>query len=75
MIRPGAGNIIPGSNGLRKLRWKYFGSGKRGGLRIIYYWDNPNVIYMILPYKKAEQEDLTREQIRALSKIVKEWLK
>ncbi len=36
--RPHAGAVIPGSGGLRKLRWALLGRGKRGGVRIIYYW-------------------------------------
>lgn len=36
MERPEAGNVIPGSGGVRKLRWKRKGMGKRGGLRVIY---------------------------------------
>jgi len=37
VLRPEAGKIIPGSGGLRKIRWKSVGSGKRGGLRLIYF--------------------------------------
>ena len=74
MIRPSAGSLIKGSSGLRKIRWKSPGEGKRGGLRIIYYWEPPDRIYMLFPYKKAEQEDLTQAQIKVLSKLVKEFL-
>ena len=74
LLRPTAGNLIKGSGGLRKIRWKAPGGGKRGGLRIIYYWDSPEKIYMLFPYKKAEQEDLTPAQIRILKKLVKEFL-
>ena len=35
---PTAGNLIRGSNGCRKLRWKMPGAGNRGGVRVIYYW-------------------------------------
>lgn len=38
VVRPDAGDLIPGSLGLRKLRWKIEGGGKRGGMRVIYYW-------------------------------------
>lgn len=38
--RPNAGAVIPGSGGIRKLRWSASGRGKRGGARIIYYWAN-----------------------------------
>jgi mRNA-degrading endonuclease RelE of RelBE toxin-antitoxin system len=74
MLRPTAGNLIKGSGGLRKIRWKAAGEGKRSGLRIIYYLDSPEKIYMLFPYKKAEQEDLTPAQIRILKKLVKEFL-
>ena len=36
--RPKAGPVIPGSGGIRKLRWSASGRGKRGGARVIYYW-------------------------------------
>jgi hypothetical protein len=38
LSRPDAGVVIPGSGGLRKLRWALGASGKRGGARLIYYW-------------------------------------
>src|SRR5580658_9819117 len=58
-LRPDTGDVIRGSGGLRKIRWEIPGRGKRGGLRVIYYWDAANRIYMLLPYKKSDQEDLT----------------
>lgn len=75
VFRPDAGKLIPGSNGLRKIRWNLSGHGKRGSLRIIYYWDEQDIIYMLYPYKKSETEDLTKDQIKVLSSLVKEWLK
>ncbi len=73
VINPEAGAVIPGCRGLRKLRWAISGKGKRGGLRIIYYWyTQDEKIYMLLPYKKSEQGDLTNEQIKILSDYVKE---
>ena len=75
MVRPAAGNLIPGSGGLRKLRWNPPRAGKRGSLRIIYYWDiPPDTIYMLLAYKKSKQEDLTQDQLRILGRLIKEWL-
>jgi hypothetical protein len=38
MLRPEQGRVVPGSGGLRKLRWTTPGSGKRGGLGVIYFW-------------------------------------
>ncbi len=73
VVNPEAGVVIPGSGGLRKLRWAIPGGGKRGGLRIIYYWYSQDQrIYMLLPYKKSGQEDLTKEQMRVLAEYVKE---
>jgi len=73
VINPEAGAVIPGGKGLRKLRWVIPGKEKRGGLRIIYYWyTQDEKIYMLLPYKKSEQEDLTKEQMKILAEYVKE---
>jgi len=76
LFRPEQGALIPGSGGLRKIRWKTRTSGKRGGLRIIYYWLKPdNTIFMLLVYKKSESEDLTKKQLKILSRIIEEELK
>ena len=76
VLRPEAGNIIPGSGGLRKIRWKLKGRGKRGGLRIIYFWDVPETkVYMLLIYKKSKKDDLTPNQLRKLQNYVQELLK
>jgi len=75
VLRPEAGKIIPNSGGLRKIRWKISGSGKRGGLRLIYFWDVPDeTIYMLLIYKKSKQEDLTPNQLKTLRRLIKEYL-
>jgi hypothetical protein len=73
-LRPEMGELIQRSGGLRKVRWNLPGEGKRGGLRIIYYWDRPETIYMLLAYRKSAQEDLTNEQRMVLRRLVKEWL-
>jgi len=72
MLRPDAGSVIKGSGGLRKIRWNLPGSGKRGGLRLIYYWDRPDDIYMIFLYKKTDQKDLTTDQIKTLKQLIEE---
>lgn len=75
-MRPEAGDLIRGSGGLRKIRWSLPGKGKRGGLRIIYYWDKPgNTFYMLTVYKKSTKGDLTRSQVKILRQLVEEWLK
>jgi hypothetical protein len=73
VVNPLAGQAIPGGNGLRKIRWAFSGYGKRGGLRIIYYCLlRYEKIYLLLPYLKSEQEDLTRKQLNLLSNYIKE---
>src|SRR5512137_1141776 len=68
---PAAGDLIPGAGGIRKLRWKASGRGKRGGMRVIYYWATEQErILMLLIYAKNESEDLTRDQIKMLRYIV-----
>jgi hypothetical protein len=65
--------VIRGSGGLRKVRWSLPGQGKRGGLRIIYYWDEASeTFYMLCSYPKNVQENLTVPQLRILSQVVRE---
>ena len=71
VIRPEAGAVMPGSGGLRKLRWAGSGRGKRGGVRVIYYWvTTQERLLMLYIYPKNEQDDLTAEQLKALRSIV-----
>ena len=72
--RPGMGDRIPGSGGLRKVRWGLEGGGKRGGVRVIYYWVvSAEQIRMLYIYPKSRRTNLTREQIAALKQIVERW--
>ena len=73
LLRPELGPVIRKCGGLRKARWPLPGQGKRGGLRIIYYWDEPSeTFYMLYAYPKNEQEDLTPQQLRVLNRLVRE---
>ena len=75
LFRPESGQVIPRTGGLRKLRWNLPRSGKRGGLGIIYYWHKPDdILYMLWLYRKGRQEDLTPQQSKLLSKLVKDYL-
>lgn len=73
MLRPDAGQLIRGSGGLRKIQWNLPGKGKRGALRVIHFGDPPDKIFMLLPYKKNEREDLTPSQLKVLKSLMKEW--
>lgn len=76
MLRPEQGPLMQGGGGLRKVRWQEPGKGKRGGLRIIYYWaEDEEAIYMLFAYRKARQANLTNEQVKVLRRIVEEEFK
>jgi len=71
--RPSAGVVIRGSGGLRKVRWARPGSGKRGGVRVIYYWAvEENQLLMLFVFAKNEQDDLTPDQLRILRKLIED---
>jgi hypothetical protein len=73
---PEAGSLIPGTGGLRKIRWRASGRGKRGGVRVIYYWAGAHdTVLLLMMFAKNERSDLTREQKAILRKIVEEEYK
>jgi mRNA-degrading endonuclease RelE of RelBE toxin-antitoxin system len=71
---PESGDLIPRSRGLRKIRWRIAGRGKRGGIRVIYYLVTHEQIYMLYAYAKNDQENLTQEQIQRLRNLVDQHL-
>lgn len=75
IIDPEAGDLIPKSNGLRKIRWKAQGRGKRGGIRVIYYLVHREEIFMLYAYAKNERENITPEQAKKLKELVEHHLK
>jgi hypothetical protein len=73
IARPAAGDLIPGTGGLRKIRWRLPGQGKRGGARVIYYWfSSQSRILLLAIYAKGTKDDLTAAEKRLLRKIVEE---
>ena len=65
------GDIIPDTGGLRKIRWKGSGKGKRGGTRVIYYFcDENHPIYLLFAYSKNAQTDLTEHEKKLLQQLV-----
>ena len=69
--RPDTGKLISGSGGLRKVRWSAKGHGKRGGIRVIYYWFvSQDAILFLFAYSKSEKDDLTKEQLSQLRKVI-----
>jgi hypothetical protein len=69
--RPNAGALIKGSGGLRKVRWTVEGRGKRGGVRIIYFWAvAADQLLLLLIYPKNVRDDLSPAQLNALRRII-----
>lgn len=67
---PEMGDMIPGTNGVRKARLKSASRGKSGGSRVCYYdIDHKNEIFLLLVYLKNQQEDLTSEEKKILKEI------
>ena len=63
--------VVPGTKGVRKARWSRPGMGKRGGVRLVYYfWVEPNAVLLITAYAKNEKEDLTDADKKEIRKIV-----
>lgn len=78
VVQPDAGDLIENAGGLRKVRWgqQKRGKGKRGGIRVIYYWRvSESLIYMLFAYSKAEQDDLSTRQKKVLAALVKQEFK
>jgi hypothetical protein len=76
VLRPEQGALIKGSGGLRKIRWSTPGQGKRGGIRVIYFWHpGDETFYMLFAYSKNVQGDLTPAQARALRRLVEQEFK
>lgn len=64
---PDAGSVVPGSGGVRKLRWGQPGRGKRGGIRVIYYVRRgEGEIWMLTVYAKNEADDIPWQVLRRI---------
>lgn len=67
------GDIIPDTSGLRKIRWKGNGKGKRAGARVIYYfYDENHPIYLLFAYSKNVQINLTDQEKKLMRSLVQQ---
>ena len=65
------GDLIPGTGGVRKLRWGVEGRGKRGGARIIYYFHSDRMpLYLLAVFTKNERADLSPSERATLRSLV-----
>ena len=68
---PDAAPVVGGTGGIRKLRWAGSGRGKRGGIRTVYFHHaGGGAIYFLTAYAKADRDDLTPADTRALARLV-----
>ncbi len=72
---PDSGDVIPETGGVRKIRWRRQGTGKRGGARVVYFYHDPQMpIFLLLVYAKAQRENMTpdeKKQVKAMATTLK----
>ena len=70
---PDSGKVVPGSGGVRKLRWAAEGRGKRGGLRVIYYLRLARgQIWMLTLYGKNAREDIPAHVLKTMKEAIED---
>ena len=70
-VNPEAGSVVPETGGVRKLRWAVSGRGKRGGLRVIYYFHNETIpLFLLTVYGKNQKANLTKAERNEFKTLV-----
>jgi len=68
---PEAGDVMAGSGGVRKVRWSRSGTGKRGGVRVIYYFHDESMpLFLLTVYPKSQKDNLSAAELRAMKQTV-----
>jgi len=68
---PEAGEIIPETGGVRKIRWALAGRGKRAGARVIYYYHSPRLpVFLLTAYAKNDKANMTKAERNAMRRLV-----
>lgn len=74
-LDPEQGAIIRDSGGIRKIRWETGkGGGKRGGLRVLYYYDGEYIVLLVTLFKKSDQENIDAGEKAKIRKLIDELL-
>jgi mRNA-degrading endonuclease RelE of RelBE toxin-antitoxin system len=71
---PSIGDIIQGSGGCRKVRWGAHGRGKSGGIRVIYFWRQDVILFLLVAFPKNVKADLSAAELKQLKGVVKQEL-
>ena len=72
---PKAGVLVQGTGGIRKLRWKREGSGKSGGVRVIYYFHSEQYpLFLLTLFGKSEKANISKAERNMLAKLTEELL-
>lgn len=70
---PNAGDVVPGSGGIRKVRWRRARSGKSGGVRVIYFTRlTEGEAVLLAMYAKAKLDNLTGPQLKGIRRALEE---
>jgi hypothetical protein len=68
---PDAGDVVPGSGGIRKVRWRRPGTGKSGGVRVIYYARTvEEEIVLLTLYAKSSTDNLTGAKLKEIRRVL-----
>lgn len=74
-LDPEQGAIIRDSGGIRKIRWETGkGGGKRGGLRVLYYYDGEYIVLLVTLFKKSDHENIDAGEKAEIRKLIDELL-
>jgi hypothetical protein len=67
---PLTGKLIPGTGGVRKVRWSASGRGKRGGVRIIYFSSHEREVWLLTMYAKNQRETIPAHELRLVREAI-----
>ncbi len=71
VVNPEAGDVIPASGGVRKLRWGVAGRGKRGGLRVIYFLRRRHdEVWMLTLYAKNVADNIPAKVLKKIKEAI-----
>jgi len=68
---PSAGDVVPRSGGIRKVRWRRAGTGKSGGVRVIYFTRTAEEeVVLLLMYAKAKTDNITGPKLKEIRRVI-----